>query len=88
MANATVALNLDIKQVENLVEKLVEKLNINQKIRLVRKLEEETWQKRMKQIVANVRQRAKKNPISRKEITRICEDVRQELYEERIKSSR
>ena len=41
MANATVVLNLDIKQVENLVEKLLEKLNIKEKLRLLDKLKKE-----------------------------------------------
>lgn len=77
-------LSLDVKD----IEKLVEKLSIPDKIRLVRKLEQETWQERMKRITANIRRKAKKNPISQKEITHICEEVRQELYEERIKSNR
>ncbi|MFH1777374.1 MAG: hypothetical protein ABH952_07450 [Candidatus Omnitrophota bacterium] len=79
---AKITLEIDSRQ----VEALVEKLPTDEKIHLVQRLEEETWPDRIKQIVSNIRRRAKKNPISEEEITRICEDVRQELYEEKVKS--
>ena len=69
------------------VEKLVERLSMKDKIRLSRRLEEETSQERIKQVISHIRQRAKKNPIPQKEIIRICKDVRKELYEEKIKSA-
>lgn len=68
------------------VEKLVEKLSIEDKIRLVRRLENETWAKRLDEVVSRIRKRFKRNPISDREIRRICEETRQRLYNERTKS--
>jgi len=70
----------------NEVEKLVEKLSIEDKIRLVRKLEKQTWAKRLDEVVSRIRKRFKQSPISDKEIRRICEETRQRLYNERIKN--
>lgn len=70
----------------NEVEKLVEKLSIKDKLRLVRKLEKETWAKRLDEVVSRIRKRFRQAPISDKEIRRICEETRQRLYNERIKS--
>ena len=69
----------------NEVEELVEKLSIQDKIRLVRKLENETWAKRLDEIVYRIRKRFKESPISDKEIRRICEEARQRLFNERAK---
>ena len=70
----------------NQVEELVEKLSIQDKIRIVRKLQQETWAKRLDDVVFRIRKHFKQNPISDKEITRICEETRQRLYNERVKS--
>lgn len=70
----------------NQIESLVDKLSIEEKIRLVRKLEQETWARRLDAVVSRIRNRFKRNPISDKEITLICEEVRQRLYNERTKS--
>jgi ribosomal protein L31E len=68
------------------VEGLVEKLSIEDKIRIIKRLEQETWAKRMDEVVSRIRTRFKQKPISDKEITRICEETRQRLYNERAKS--
>lgn len=68
------------------VEELVEKLSIEDKIRLVRRLENETWAKRLDEVVSRIRKRFKRNPISDREIRRICEETHQRLYNERTKS--
>ena len=70
----------------NVVEELVEKLSIQDKIKLVRKLENETWAKRLHEVVSRIRKRFKEAPISDKEIRQICEETRQRLYNERLKS--
>jgi hypothetical protein len=76
-------LSLDVKD----VEKLVEKLSIPDKIRLVRKLEQETWAKRLDEVVSRVKKKFKKAPLSDKEITKICKETRRRLYNERTKSN-
>ena len=68
------------------IETLVDRLSIEDKIRIVRKLERETWARRLDEVVSRIRSRFRQNPISDKEIVRICEDVRQRLYNERTKS--
>lgn len=64
-----------------------EKLPIPERIRLVEELERETRSQRWGQIVSKIRGRAAKRPISQKEINRICEETRRQLYEKRAKSS-
>ena len=76
-----VTLELDPTQ----VEELVEKLSIQDKIQLIRKLENETWAQRLDEVVGRIRKRFKQNPISDKEITRICEETRQRIYNEKVK---
>ena len=69
----------------NQIEALIERLAIDDKIRLVKKLDPETWAKRLDEVVTRIRKRFKQNPLSDKEITRICEETRQRLYNERTK---
>lgn len=64
-----------------------EKLPPQDRIRLVQELERETRKQRWNQIISKARQRVQKRPISQKEINRICEEVRQQLYEKRAKYS-
>lgn len=78
-----VILDLNNKQ----VEKIVESLPMEEKLRLVRKLEQETWARRLDKVVQRIRKRFRENPLSDKEITRICEEVRRKRYE-KAKSSR
>lgn len=68
------------------VEELVEKLSVQDKIKLVRKLENETWAQRLDEVVSRIRKRFNQAPISSKEIQQICEETRQKLYNERAKS--
>ena len=63
------------------VEGLVERLPLPLKIRLVERLERETWAVRLERIVSRMRERAARHPISDDEIRRICEEVRPERYE-------
>ena len=70
----------------NQVGELVDRLSIEDKIRLVRKLENETWARRLDEVVSRIRKRFRQNPVSDKEIRQICEDTRQRLYNARNKS--
>ena len=83
MANKVNKVTLELNP--NQVEELVERLSIEDKIRLVRKLEQETWAKRLDEVVSRIRKRFRQNPLSDKEITQICEETRQRLYNERTK---
>lgn len=67
------------------VEQLVDKLSMDDKIRLVRKLENETWARRLDEVIFRIRKRFKQARMSDKEILRICEETRQKFYNERIK---
>jgi Mg/Co/Ni transporter MgtE len=62
------------------VESLVERLPLEDKIRLVRRLEKETWAKRLGVVVEKMRKHVKEKGITDKEIDRICEEVRKERY--------
>lgn len=64
------------------VEELVERLSIQDKIRLVKKLEGETWVNRLDNIVQKMRKRIRETKFSIKEIDHICEEVKRE-YDER-----
>jgi len=74
-----VMLEMDIKQ----IEKAIEKISPEEQERLERKL----WRLQMDNIVAKMRKSAKKNKITDKKIRKICEEVRQEMYERKTKSS-
>ena len=71
-----VTLDLDITQ----VEKLVEKLPMEEKLRLVHKLEKETLRKRWDEILKDIDKRLKKFPISKKEIEQEIEDYRRKQH--------
>lgn len=47
------------------------------------KIERSLWATRMDTIVDKIRKNVRKNRITEKEISKICEEVRQELYEKR-----
>lgn len=64
-----------------------DKLPMPDRIKLVEELERETRKQRWNQVISKVKVRAAKKPISQKEINRICEETRQQLYEKRVKSS-
>ena len=60
------------------VEELVEGLSIEDKIKLVRKLENETWARKLDMVVQRMRRNIKKAKISDREIDNICEEVKRE----------
>jgi hypothetical protein len=62
------------------IEKLVEKLSSEDKIRLVRKLERQTWGQRIDGLFKKIDQRRKKYPVSNKEIKQEIATIRSQIY--------
>lgn len=73
MSNNTIQVSVDFNQ-------LINRLNMNDKIRLVRKLEEETLEPRMSALLKKIDKRYTKKPISEQEINKIVKKVRKEMY--------
>ena len=67
----------------NEVEELVEKLSIEDKIKLVRKLEKETWASKLDMVVQRIRRNIKQAKISNREIDELCEEVKREYDNKR-----
>ncbi|NOZ63611.1 MAG: hypothetical protein GXO71_01455 [Caldiserica bacterium] len=78
-----VMIEVDKKQ----IEAAIEQLDITDKLALFKKLERQTRKERWDALTLKIRKRFKENPISEEEITRICEEVRQRIYEESTKGS-
>jgi len=81
MAN-TVSIEINTQQIESAVEKL----GITEKLKIIRKLEKETRRVRWDSFISKIRKRFAKNPISDSEITKVCEQARQERYERNRKT--
>lgn len=62
------------------VEKLVERLPLENKIHLVRKLEKETLRQRWDEILKDIDKRLKKFPISEQEVAEEIKAYRKEKY--------
>lgn len=74
-----VTLELDIKEAKDLIEQM----SLEDKIKLIRELEKETWAKRMNKILNNIDARRKKYKISFKEISQEITEARKEFYAHR-----
>ena len=59
---------------------LIRKLSERDKIRLLERLEEETWASKLESQVNRIRMRLKANPITDSDIDRIVEEVRERRY--------
>lgn len=64
----------------NQVEELVERLSMQEKIKLVNRLEKETLRQRWNNILRNIDRRLKQFPISEKETAKEIESYRREKY--------
>ena len=62
------------------IESAVEKMSIDDKIKLAKKLEKMTMSKRIDDLLDRIDTRSKKTPISQKEIDSIVKETRKELY--------
>ena len=63
------------------IERLIDRLQERDRLKLVRKLEAKTLPARWKAFLRGVDKRRKKYPVSQREIEEIVEKVRQEIYE-------
>ena len=63
---------LNIKQIESAIKRLKPK----QKIRLIERLEKETWAERFESLLARIDRKSARHPISEEEITAACDEVR------------
>ena len=70
------AVKLSFKELERQVEALPQAA----KIRLVQKLEQETWGARINRLLARIDARVKRRPLPEEQITALIEQVRHELY--------
>ena len=73
-----VTVEVDVKQLEKIIERLPQKEQ--------KRLAEKLWKIQMENILRKVRKAATKNKITEKKIKEVCEEVRQEIYEKKIKS--
>ncbi|MEW6040520.1 MAG: hypothetical protein AB1633_03260 [Elusimicrobiota bacterium] len=70
-----IAIDINTKQIEQIIEQMAPKEQ--------KELERKLWAIRMDYLIAKLRKNSKKNKVSQKDIDRVCEEVRQELYEKR-----
>ena len=73
------AVKLSLKELERQVEALPQA----DKLRLVEKLERQTWGDRINRLLARIDARVKRRPIPEEQVTALVEQVRQELYAKR-----
>lgn len=73
----TVNINLRVNDISNIVGQL----GLQEKIKLIQKLEEETWSKRFNQLLEKIRSRVKDSPISEQEIIDEVEQTRKQHYD-------
>ena len=67
------------------IDAIVDQLPLREKVRLVNRLERETWASRLDEVVNRIQARSSIRQLSQGEITRIVEDVRRARY---VRSSR
>lgn len=65
------------------LERAVDALPPSAKLRLVQRLEQQTWGPRIDRLLARIDARVKRRPLSEERITDLVEQVRQELYAQR-----
>ncbi len=71
----TVNINLKVNDISNIIGQL----GLQEKIKLIQKLEEETWSRRFSQLLEKIRSRVKDSPISDQEIIYEVEQTRKQL---------
>lgn len=73
----TVTVELDARE----IEKAIERVSPEEQKRIEKKL----WALRMDSLVTKMRKGVTKNKVTARQIEQVCEDVRQEIYEEKTK---
>ena len=72
-----VSINFDMSQIKEIIEQLDE----DKKITLLKGLEKETWSKRFRQFLAGIDKKMKGKSITEEEINEEVEKVRKSQYE-------
>ena len=65
------------------LQRVIQKLPHRDKIRLIEKIEHDTWKKQFQQLLKRIRTRVKKNPISQREIDAAVQEARRQIYARR-----
>ena len=67
------------------LERAIKRLPVKQRSKMIDHLlkDRDLWRQEFRELRNRIRERAKKNPISQKEITATVEEVRQDLYDRR-----
>jgi isopropylmalate/homocitrate/citramalate synthase len=68
------------------IERAIEKLGFEDKVKILRTLARETREERWRNFVSKIRENAKKVSISDEDVKEICEIVRNKVYEKKIKN--
>ena len=63
------------------ISEAIDKLPLREKIKLSEKLQRQTWHQRLKVMFTKINSRRRKIPVSQKEIQKVIDDVREEIYE-------
>ena len=74
-------MNLSFQDLEKAIKRLPVKLRVKIVDHLLK--DQDTWREEFRELRNRIRERARKNPVSPKEITAIVEEVRQDLYDRR-----
>ena len=72
----------------DVIEYTFDRLPPKDKLRVVDRLQHKTRKERWQKLIKSIRQRAAKSPLNEKEISTICEEVRQKRYAKKAKSHR
>ena len=83
-----VSVEFSAKEAEELAGQLVARLDEPAKLRLAQRLERETRRTRWEPLVATMRHRFAKRPLTASQIRRLCEQVRQEHFEAHQRAAR
>ena len=68
------------------LEEEINKLDIREKTRLVKRLLKETWEERFRNLLARIDKRVKESPITHRELEKIVEEAREEFYSQHGKN--
>jgi len=76
---ASIAIRIGLKD----LERAVDTLSPADKLRLIQRLERQTWGARIGRLLARIDARVKRRPLPEGKISALVEQVRQELYAQR-----
>jgi hypothetical protein len=74
-----IAVMLELKQIENMIQQLT----AQDRIALIRRLERKAWKERFGALTAKIDKRRKKYPVTQKQINRLVKAAREDRYEAR-----